>query len=83
LFDSFLKTTNLNVFILGITTSEEFQPIREICKNADEDYQNQEIKFFIKIKMEEMLITTDIDEKDEARLVKYLRLFGDISLRGV
>ena len=83
LFDSFLKTTNFNVFVLGITTSEEFEPIREICKNADEDFQTEEIKIFIKIKMEEMLITTEIDPKDEARLVKYLRLFGDISLRGV
>ena len=83
LFDSFLKTTNFNVFVLGITTSEEFEPIREICKNADEDFQTEEIKKFINIKMEELLVTTDIDEKDEARLVKYLRLFGDISNYGV
>ena len=33
--------------------------------------------------MEELLVTTDIDEKDEARLVKYLRLFGDIANNGV
>ena len=33
--------------------------------------------------MEELLVTTEIDPKDEARLVKYLRLFGDISLRGI
>ena len=83
LFDSFLKTTNFNVFVIGITTSDDFEPIRQICKNADEDFQTEEIKIFIKIKMEEMLITTEIDPKDEARLVKYLRLFGDISLRGV
>ena len=83
LFDSFLQTTNFNVFVLGITTSEEFEPIREICKNADENYQTEEIKKFIKIKMEELLVTTDIDEKDEARLVKYLRLFGDIANNGV
>jgi hypothetical protein len=83
LFDSFLKTTNFNVFILGITTSDEFEPIREICKHADENYQTEQIKKFIKIKMEELLVTADIDEKDEARLVKYLRLFGDISIRGV
>ena len=83
LFDSFLQTTNFNVFVLGITTSEEFEPIREICKNADEEYQNQEIKKFIEIKKEELLVTTDFDPKDEARLVKYLRLFGDISNYGV
>jgi hypothetical protein len=83
LFDSFLKTTNFNVFVLGITTSPEFEPIREICKHADEEYQSEQIKKFIKIKMEELLVTTDIDEKDEARLVKYLRLFGDISIRGI
>ena len=82
-FDSFLQTTNFNLFVLGITTSEEFQPVREICQNADENYQTEEIKKFIKIKMEELLVTTEIDEKDEARLVKYLRLFGDISLHGV
>ena len=83
LFDSFLKTTNFNVFILGITTSDEFEPIRQITKNADEDYQTEEIKKFINIKMEELLVTTDIDEKDLARLVKYLRLFGDIANNGV
>ena len=83
LFDSFLQTTNFNVFVLGITTSEEFEPIREICKHADENYQTEEIKIFIKIKMEELLVTTDIDEKDELRLVKYLRLFGDIANNGV
>ena len=82
-FDSFLQTKNFNLFVLGITTSEEFQPVREICQNADENYQTEEIKKFIKIKMEELLVTTEIDEKDEARLVKYLRLFGDISLHGV
>ena len=83
LFDSFLKTTNFNVFILGITTSDEFEPIRQITKNADEEYQTEEIKKFIKIKMEELLVTIDIDPKDEARLVKYLRLFGDIANNGV
>ena len=83
LFSGFLQTTNFNVFVLGITTSPEFEPIREICKNADEDFQTEEIKKFINIKMEELLVTTDIDEKDEARLVKYLRLFGDISNYGV
>ena len=83
LFDSFLQTTNFNLFVIGITTSEEFEPIREICKNADEDFQNIEIKKFIEIKMEELLVTTDFDPKDEARLVKYLRLFGDIANNGV
>ena len=83
LFDSFLKTTNFNVFVLGITTSPEFEPIREICKNADEDFQTEEIKKFINIKMEELLVTTEIDPKDEARLVKYLTLFGDIANNGV
>ena len=83
LFDSFLQTTNFNVFVLGITTSPEFEPIREICKNADEEFQTEEIKKFINIKMEELLVTTDIDEKDEARLVKYLRLFGDIANNGI
>ena len=83
LFDSFLQTTNFNVFVIGITTSPDFEPIREICKNADEEFQTEEIKKFINIKMEELLVTTDIDEKDEARLVKYLRLFGDISIRGI
>ena len=83
LFDSFLKTTNFNLFVIGITTSDDFEPIRQICKHADEDFQTEEINFFIKIKMEELLVTTDIDEKDEARLVKYLRLFGDISIRGI
>ena len=37
-FDSFLQTTNFNVFVLGITTSGEFEPVREICKNADEEF---------------------------------------------
>ena len=58
LFESFLQTTNFNLFVLGITTSEEFEPIREICKNADEDFQNQEIKKFIKNKPEELEVTT-------------------------
>ena len=83
LFDSFLKTTNFNLFVLGITTSEEFEPIREICKNADEEYQTEEIKKFINIKMEELLVTTDFDPKDLARCVKYLTLFGDIANNGV
>ena len=69
LFDSFIKTTNFNLFIIGITTSPEFEPIREICQNADEDFQTQEIKKFIKIKMEELLVTTIIDEKDESGVV--------------
>ena len=38
LFDSFLQTTNFNVFVLGITTSGEFEPVREIYKNADEEF---------------------------------------------
>ena len=83
LFDSFLKTTSFNLFVIGITTSDDFEPIRDICQHADDEYQNIEIKKFIKIKMEEMLITTELDPKDEARLVKYLRLFGDIANNGV
>ena len=83
LFDSFLQTTNFNVFVIGITTSEEFQPVREICKNADEEFQTEDIIFIIKIKKEELLVTTDFDPRDEARLVKYLRLFGDIANNGV
>ena len=83
LFDSFLQTTNFNVFVLGITTSDEFEPIRQISLNADEEFQTEEIKKFIKIKMEELLVTIEIDEKDQARLVKYLRLFGDIANNGL
>ena len=82
-FKGFLQTKNFNLFVLAITTSPEIEPIREICKNADEQYQTQEIKKIINIKMEELLVTTDIDEKDEARLVNYLRLFGDIANNGV
>ena len=83
LFDSFLQTTSFSMFVLGITTSPEFEPIRQICKHADEDFQTEQVKKFINIKMEELLVTTDIDEKDELRLVKYLRLFGDIAIRGI
>ena len=83
LFDSFLQTSSFNVFVIAITTSEDFQPVREICRNADEEYQVQNIKIFISEKMKELNVTTEIDPKDEARLVKYLRLLGDIANNGV
>ena len=83
LFSSFLQTTSFNVFVIGITTSEDFQPVREICRNADEEYQVEHLKVFISEKMKELNVTTEIDPKDEARLIKYLRLFGDIANNGV
>ena len=83
LFSSFLQTTSFNVFVIGITTSEEFTPVREICRNADEEYQVELLKVFISEKMKELNVTTEIDSKDEARLIKYLRLFGDIANNGV
>ena len=83
LFDSFLQTTTFSLFVIGITTSEEFEEPRQICKNADEDYQQENLKLFIDKKMKELNVTTEIEEKDQLRLIKYLRLFADIANNGV
>jgi hypothetical protein len=83
LFDSFLQTANFELFCYGIQSSSDFQPIKEICKKADEDEVNRDIRTFIKDKMEELEVEQEIDEKDIMRLIKYLRLFGDIANNGL
>ena len=79
LFDSMTVTSNFDFFCIGLKTSPQFEPLIEICKQADEENMTADIKQYIHEKMEENEIY-HIDDKDKARLIKYLRLFAEISL---
>jgi hypothetical protein len=83
LFESFLQTSTFELFVIGIQTSKEFEPIKNICKKADEEEVCADIRKYIEIMVKEMEIETQFEEKDILRLIKYLRLFGDVGLRGV
>jgi hypothetical protein len=75
-------TSNFDLFCIGLKNSPEFEPLKEICKQADEEKITSDIKQYIHKRMAENEIY-HIDEKDELRLIKYLTLFSDISLRGI
>jgi len=81
LFDSLTVTSNFDLFCIGLKTSPQFEPLKEICKQADEEIVTSDIKQYIHKKMAENEIY-HIDDKDMARLIKYLRLFAEISLNG-
>jgi predicted RNA-binding protein Jag len=83
LFESFLQTQTFELFVIGIQSSKEFEPIKNITKQADEEVVCAEIREYIDTMVKEMDIETDFEEKDILRLIKYLRLFGDIANNGV
>ena len=82
LFDSMTLTSNFDLFCIGLKNSPQFETLKEICKQADEENITSDIQQYIHKKMAENEIY-HIDNKDMARLIKYLRLFTDISLNGV
>jgi hypothetical protein len=78
------KVSNLSVFLLFFKGADESQELLEICKNADEEYQTTEVDRVV----EKMLNTHQLDPskfdiRDRAKLVKYLRVFSDLSLNGI
>ena len=81
LFLNLLITDNVDLFFMGIKNNPEFRPIKEICKQADEEKIISDIKAYLQEKMRENNIT-EIDPRDEARFIKYLRLFAEVSLYG-
>jgi predicted RNA-binding protein Jag len=83
LFESFLQTQTFELFVIGIQSSKEFEPIKNICKQADEEEVCKNLRNYIDTIVEEMDIETKFEEKDILRLIKYLRLFGDVANNGV
>jgi hypothetical protein len=84
LMEPLTKVSSLSVFLLFFKSADESAEILEICANADEEFQVAGVDGVVsKMLAEHELDPLKFDPKDRAKLVKYLRLFGDMSINGI
>ena len=78
------KVTSFSVFILFFKSSSDSHELIDICRNADEEYQTTQVNRLIGVMLSDHELDPDrFDTRDRQKLVKYLRLFGEISLNGL